>query len=113
MFHRQENAPRALRFFQETHHISTKLQSVNLKLYDMMYIADCMKHMSLTQEASRWYAKFISLAGGVEKALETQVICNAPEWAELKRRPLVRRLFVGFGFNIWFWFTRQEPIGFF
>jgi hypothetical protein len=26
--------------------------------------------------------------------------------------PLVRRLFVVFGFNIWFWFTRQEPIGF-
>jgi hypothetical protein len=51
MFHRQENAPRALRFFQETHHISTKLQSVNLKLYDMMYIANCMKHMSLTQGA--------------------------------------------------------------
>jgi len=48
-----ENAPRALRFFQEAHHISTKLQSVNLKRYDMMYTADCMKHMSLTQEACR------------------------------------------------------------
>jgi hypothetical protein len=31
----------------------------------------------------------------------------------LKRRPVVRRLFMVFGFNIWFWFTREEPIGFF
>jgi hypothetical protein len=32
---------------------------------------------------------------------------------QLKRRPLVLRLFVVFGFNIWFWFTREDPIVFF
>ena len=81
MFHRQKDSERAIPFLTAAFEISDKMQSTAMKLYDQMYIADCMKHALRVEDACRWYNKFFTLAGGLEQALLTQVLHNKPDWA--------------------------------
>jgi hypothetical protein len=81
IFHLQYDSARALTLLVSAYEISKQLQSVSMKLYDVMYIADCMKHAGRVQDACRWYTKFFTLAGGLDQALLTQELHNKPDWA--------------------------------
>jgi hypothetical protein len=81
MFHREHESARAIDFLAPAFEISKEMQSVPMQLYDVMYIADCMKHAGRVEDACRWYHKFFTLAGGLEKALLTQVLHDKPDWA--------------------------------
>lgn len=80
-FHTKKHMSKALDFFREASEASTKLGSINLKLHDLMYMADCMQNLGLTREACESYIKIITLTGGVEKVLDAEVFSTAPEWA--------------------------------
>jgi len=81
LFHREHEPARAIDFLSPAFEISKEMQSVPMQLYDVMYIADCMKQGGRVEDACRWYTKFFTLAGGLEKALLTQVLHDKPDWA--------------------------------